>query len=181
MPRKSPEERREYGRKWYAEHREEQVARVTAWSKAHPERIAETQRKWYAKNGAAYRESHRDELRAATRKWYAAHPEQVKVNNRTQRLRSYGLTNEDYAARLLAQGGVCALCGKAETHLDRKGGITRLAVDHDHATGAVRALLCHACNVGIGTFGDDPDLLRAAAEYIERMSEPGRDLNRDAE
>ena len=66
------------------------------------------------------------------------------------------------------RGGLCAICGKAETHLSRKGEITRLAIDHDHVTGAIRALLCHACNVGIGTFGDDPDLLRAAASYIER-------------
>ena len=177
MPRKSPEERREYSRRWYAEHREEQIARVTAWNKANPERAASTQRQWYAKNGAAYREAHRDELRAAQRRFYAAHADAKSVDNRIQRLRSYGLTVEDYSGLLAAQHGVCALCGKPETHLSRKGEITRLAVDHDHTTGAVRALLCHACNVGIGTFGDDPDLLRAAAAYIERMREPGRALN----
>jgi hypothetical protein len=39
-------------------------------------------------------------------------------------------------------------------------------VDHDHVTGAVRALLCHGCNIGIGLFRDDPGLLEDAASYL---------------
>ena len=58
---------------------------------------------------------------------------------------------------LEAQGGVCAIC--------RTG--TRRHVDHDHATGAVRALLCFNCNGGLGQFRDDPCLLHAAALYVE--------------
>lgn len=73
--------------------------------------------------------------------------------------RAYGLTLEQWDALVLKQEGRCALC--LAEHGD-------LHVDHDHATGEVRELLCTNCNNGLGRFGDDPARLRAAADYIER-------------
>lgn len=39
-------------------------------------------------------------------------------------------------------------------------------IDHDHATGAVRGMLCSGCNSGMGRLGDDPTSLRRAADYL---------------
>ena len=74
------------------------------------------------------------------------------------------MTPGDYDAMLAAQDGVCDLCGAAEPDSYKR----RFYIDHDHHSGAVRALLCGACNMGIGQLKDDPALLRAAADYIER-------------
>lgn len=94
-------------------------------------------------------------------------PERRRVVNRRNALRRYGLTVEQYDAMLAEQSCVCALCGNP-ANPDGVRAASRLHVDHDHTTGQVRALLCNHCNRGIGAFVDDPDLLRRAAEYIER-------------
>jgi hypothetical protein len=51
----------------------------------------------------------------------------------------YNISVEEYEQILDYQGGGCAICGRPPKTI-------RLSVDHDHATGAVRGLLCHQCN-----------------------------------
>lgn len=74
--------------------------------------------------------------------------------------RKFGLTAAEWEAMRDAQDGVCAICKTLRGH---KG----LVVDHDHATGVVRALLCGPCNITLGLMLDEPERLRAAAEYLE--------------
>jgi hypothetical protein len=58
----------------------------------------------------------------------------------------YKLTLAQYMALVEAQGGVCAICGRTP-----ESG-SRLFVDHCHATGVVRALLCNTCNLAVGVY-----------------------------
>jgi hypothetical protein len=73
---------------------------------------------------------------------------------------NYGITVQEYEAKLVAQEGKCAICRCSDS--GKKG----WHVDHDHDTGKFRGLLCMNCNTGLGKFRDDPDLVRAALQYL---------------
>jgi hypothetical protein len=91
--------------------------------------------------------------------WAKANPARMTVIRRRARMRDeYGISLDDVDRMLRLQCGRCAVCG---------GELTTLDVDHDHATGVVRDLLCHPCNTGLGFFRESPVALRAAANYIE--------------
>lgn len=123
-------------------------ARYTREYKAeHPERASEIQS-------------------AATRRWYMKNRDAQLEKSRRQRFDSYGLTQDEYEALLAMQGGLCAICRHPETARHQSGQVRSLAVDHDHATGLVRGLLCTNCNHGLGKFKDDPELLRQAITYL---------------
>lgn len=92
-----------------------------------------------------------------------------RSTSRAAQLRRYGLTIETYDELLASQGGACAICLSTEPKNYRGRGES-FAVDHDHATGAVRGLLCNPCNNGLGLFGDDPVRLRAAVDYLTRQT-----------
>lgn len=81
--------------------------------------------------------------------------------------KKYKITYADYMKLFEKQHGVCASCQRPETKI-QFGEVRMLSVDHDHETDKVRGLLCGNCNQGIGYFGNDrPDLLRAAARYLD--------------
>ncbi len=71
-----------------------------------------------------------------------------------------GLKESQYKEMFERQGGVCAICGKPS----RKN----LAVDHCHATKAIRGLLCFGCNVLLGLAHDDVKVLEQAIAYLTR-------------
>ena len=77
--------------------------------------------------------------------------------------RLYGTTPEAVDAMSKRQNRSCSICDTAFESI----GARRTHVDHCHATGQVRALLCSLCNTGLGSFRDDPARLRRAARYIE--------------
>lgn len=79
--------------------------------------------------------------------------------------RMYGLTQEQYRVMLESQGGGCAICGSTVIAKGKK----HMPVDHCHATGKVRGILCSPCNTAVGHMADDPARLRAAADYLDRF------------
>lgn len=80
--------------------------------------------------------------------------------------RKYGISEKQYDQLLREQRGKCRICGSKDPRGQSKS--PYFQVDHDHKTGVVRGLLCAPCNVGLGSFGDSPELLRKAIEYLMR-------------
>ncbi|MFD0856820.1 endonuclease VII domain-containing protein [Actinomadura adrarensis] len=68
----------------------------------------------------------------------------------------YGIGEEQVQKLLALQHGRCAACAEVKAE----------HVDHDHATGVVRGILCGGCNSGMGQLADDPVSLRRAADYV---------------
>lgn len=120
----------------HPERRAEAVGRVQAWREANRARYLGYQR--------FYRERNRQRLRRAHRERHLK--------------KQYGLSLLEYEALATQQDGVCAICREPEA--------SGLHIDHDHASGQVRGLLCGRCNKALGLLDDDPLKFRAAELYL---------------
>jgi hypothetical protein len=78
----------------------------------------------------------------------------------------YGLRLGEFDELMEQQGGKCGICFASET-TGRSGKPTPLNVDHDHATGAVRGLLCSNCNRALGMFKDNAEYLSRAILWLD--------------
>lgn len=97
----------------------------------------------------------------ATRKSYGSRKENGGEGwAQIKRLDKYGLTVTEFEALYESQSGQCGCCSNPLGD--------KYCIDHDHATGAVRGLLCYACNSGIGQLGDTIEGLQRAIQYLSR-------------
>lgn len=78
----------------------------------------------------------------------------------------YGIDREEFERMARAQNNACAICGNDEK---------RLVVDHNHATGQVRDLLCDKCNRGVGAVEEPGGLARLLA-YLAKHGDLPADL-----
>ena len=78
----------------------------------------------------------------------------------------YGITLKQWDQMFIDQCGRCLIC---EVDLPPMG--KGVHTDHCHTHGAVRGLLCNHCNLTLGHAKDNPNTLRAAADYIENYTE----------
>lgn len=83
--------------------------------------------------------------------------------------RDYGITLADYNVLLRSQAHRCAICRRPESIRYKSGELRRLSVDHDHASGSVRGLLCHRCNILVWAFEDNHTTLSAIAAYLDEF------------
>lgn len=80
------------------------------------------------------------------------------IARRAHLKRKYDISLEEYEDMFRKQDGKCRICNDPYDSLH---------VDHDHATGDVRGLLCNNCNAGLGMFKDSPELMVKAIKYLK--------------
>src|SRR5690349_10575214 len=100
----------------------------------HPEEVHKIDKESYQRN--------REARVAYARKYRSKNPNKTKNTNLKMK---YGITIEIYDEMLKSQDYKCAICKKPQSKHSRA-----FAVDHNHKTGKVRALLCDGCNYGVG-------------------------------
>lgn len=110
----------------------------------------------YKDSAQRWREANADNRRIYMEQWRAQHKEHMRKSR-------YGLKPGEYDRMFAEQGGVCAICGATPEQSVR--GV--LAIDHDHATGRVRGLLCIRCNAALERC-EVPGWMARAAEYLAR-------------
>lgn len=102
----------------------------------------------------------------------AAHtPQEYRRNWHLQK--KYNLEPTEFDALWVVFKGRCGICDrelKLPT-LTRGQALDVVAIDHNHNTGALRGLLCNACNKALGLFYDDIDRLKNAIKWLEMCNE----------
>ena len=131
-----------------------------------PEKTKAAQKKW--------RDANKDKVRERMRNWRKAQPKEKhnesmrewrKKNPRGAKnadlKKAYGITLDQYEQKLEEQNHKCCVCGDSEF-------ARALAVDHDHASGDIRGLLCAKCNTSLGLMRECPVRLLNLIKYIEK-------------
>lgn len=93
-------------------------------------------------------------------KYSKSRPEKIREQHYR---REFGITTEDYNRMLKEQNNQCMICKRSDNHKRNR----HFHVDHCHSTGKVRGLLCQKCNMGLGMFDDNLELIKTAVSYLE--------------
>lgn len=159
--RQSSDVQAEHARKRLAEHTGDHVARM-------PKDVWPEGERWCAGCQSFVPLFYCSGTRCKACSSMASHARRVEDN--------YGISAAHYDALLTYQDGRCAICRNVPRTI-------RLAVDHDHATGEVRGLLCKRCNHDLLGGGHDSIevLWRALAYLLDPPAQHDRTKDRSEE
>jgi len=136
-----------YSKKSRMKHLARTLAKEQKRRDANRDQLRIYQRTWRKKNAIKCRE--------ANRKWRENHAAEIKA-------KSYGVSSENLVEIRKTQNDCCPGCGLSLSKLPQR----RIHVDHDHATGKVRGILCNRCNAALGMVQDNPEVLKNLMGYL---------------
>jgi len=84
---------------------------------------------------------------------------------------NYGIDSQKYMEMFESQSGCCAICKRHQSHFKK-----RLALDHNHKTGAIRELLCKPCNTSLGNVEEDINRILAMIKYLKKHNSKEHDF-----
>ncbi len=121
----------------------------------------------YRDAGKAYRQTPEGKAKKQElgRRYYQRNTEKILANSKKRRREDhikskFGMTLDDVRELQKQQENKCAIC--------LNDFVSTPCIDHCHATGKVRGLLCTNCNHGLGKFKDDQGCLQRAIEYLRK-------------
>jgi hypothetical protein len=152
MPYKDAEKAKEQKQKWKKENPEKVKKLSSMYYDSNKEKLLSRQARHRKENLELYLERERE--------WRNNNRDKILQAN----LKKAGWTLARYVYYKEKQKDLCSICGHAESKK------SRLSADHNHVTGKPRELLCSNCNAGLGQFKDSPEILKAAAQYLERLN-----------
>ncbi len=165
---KSKADHAAYMREWLARNREKVNAQTRARKAADPDGVRAKRKAW----AAVQSEESKQKDAARKQAWAEANREKVRTANKLYTARAggywkhikhkFGVTRDAWEELFAAQGERCAVCGANDVDTKRFW-----QIDHCHATGAVRGILCAHCNAMLGRARDNPDILIAGANYLK--------------
>lgn len=135
---------------------------------------AETKRRWNEENKQRYKEYFQERYRLNSdmlkvrrnRLKESMSPADYSRIVRDKNLRiKFGIGVDEFDRMFAEQGNCCAIC-RGQEHQSRNW-----HVDHCHASGAIRQILCGHCNGMLGFASDSVAVLRAAISYLETHSQ----------
>lgn len=141
---------------------EQKLERHRAQSRVNAKRYYHENKEQAKASSNAWKALNKDKVRGYAKKRYVKNKPRLLQELSDSRLKQYGLTRDSWEKLFADQNGECAVCSN---FLDAS---FKTCVVHCHKTGAVRGLLCRTCNLGLGHFKDDADLLRRALCYLEK-------------
>jgi len=176
------EQQKEYRHNYYLKNKERIAARNKAWQHANQERVNARQREKRRANPEPvraavrlYRSKHLEERKAYQKRYNELNKDKAKVYYYQHKdgiyCRVYKITVDEYNRMVEAQGGVCAVCHQETRYKSHARSRRGLVIDHDHATGKVRGLLCVGCNLALGYLDDKPELCERLLSYMRKHSQ----------
>lgn len=124
-------------------------ATYRAWYARNKQRVAEKVKRWQQANPG--------NARLRSLKWYRNNREKVAA---LLRFKKYGVSPEEYIRLNRSQENRCAIC--------QKPFVKTPLIDHCHATGKVRGLLCRSCNTILGAWQDSIEIFQRAISYLSK-------------
>lgn len=124
------------------------------WNEKNPDYRRQYHKEW--------RQNNPDNVRAGKKRWAQNNRVKMRASKRRCILKKkYGITPEQHTLMLIQQNDCCAICNRHKSEFKKS-----LCVDHDHATGKVRALLCRNCNLLLGYARDNVTTLQDSISYL---------------
>lgn len=126
-----------------------------------------------------YQQSNRNKINATKREWAKNNKGKVAEYNRKSRLKNplaykdyqkrycYSITEKEFQEMLKSQDNKCKICNNLFTTSSKTNKVYVPHIDHCHATGKVRGLLCSKCNQALGLFKDDINTIYNSIKYLQ--------------